>query len=741
MAAVPQDRGGLLAKSMQVFKGLAPHARHHHRWLSLGAVAAIFVVAARLALPWPLRAVAQSWMGPAGTAGSGAAPAGPIALDPVLTMGVAFLALILLLGFSDYCARLYFARFAIGTVRDLRGSVLRSVARAGKGAHAKRPGDLISRLVGDTARIKTALQGFLVHVATNGLTLAGATVIVLSMNMELGLIFAAAVVATAIFSVVVAGKVFRKALKFRQQEGRLADEIQSMVASRESSRSGLKKLNRSSGHHEASLTQLQGVATWVTHGIFGLAMLVTLWIGGGAVASGELPAADMVVVMMYALTMRGPIVRLARQGSRTGKVLGPAYRLIQLQDKASAAEAKNRARKQRAQAERETPSPSNSVARSGGTKGGGMRVLFSGYAPVHFACFQPLYERLSAHPDVEVFVSGGLRIQTGVLVTKKDGKKKKKKLWEHDEKALYGAVGVPADRTLAVQEMREQHFDVVFGANTKLMLPQSYSTTIQIFHGISFRNKAIRLANMGCDHYFLIGPYMHRRFVEASLLEIDDERAVPIGFMKTDRLLNGEFDRAQLLGEFGLDGSRPILGYAPTGSRHNSLETMGEEVIARLAASGKYDLLIKPHDHPTNQEINWFERLARYEDAHCRVVRQPDVTRLLYLADVLISDASSVTNEYSLLDRPIVFLDTPELIAAAAEAEESAVDIDTWGRRGGIVAAGPEDAETAVEQSLQEPQQYSEIRRAMAKDFFYNPGTATDAAMSWLQEHVLDGTA
>ena len=738
MSGAPQDRGVLLAKSAQVFKGLAPHARRHLRWLTLGAVAATFVVAARLALPWPLRAVAENWMGPAGTAGSGAAPASPISLDPVLAMGVAFLALILLLGFSDYCARLYFARFAIGTVRDLRGSVLRSVARAGKRARAKRPGDLISRLVGDTARIKTALQGFLIHVVTNGLTLAGATVIVLSMNVKLGLVFAAAVVATAIFSVVVAGKVFRKALKFRQQEGRLADEIQSLVASRESGGSGLKKLNRSSGHHEASLTHLQGVATWVTHGIFGLAMLVTLWIGGGAVASGELPAADMVVVMMYALTMRGPIVRLARQGSRTGKVLGPAYRLVQLQDKASAAEAKTRARKLRTKAERETRSSGSSVARSGGTQGGAMRVLFAGYAPVHFACFQPLYERLSAHPDIEVFVSGGLRSRTGAVVTEKG---EKKEVWTYDEKALYGAAGVPADRTLAVQEMCEQHFDVVFGANTKLMLPQSYSTTIQIFHGISFRNKAIRLANMGCDHYFLIGPYMHRRFVEASLLEIGDERAVPIGFMKTDRLLNGKLDRAQLLGEFGLDGSRPILGYAPTGSRHNSLETMGEEMIARLAASGRYELLIKPHDHPTNQEINWFERLTRYEDAHCRVVREPDVTRLLHVSDVLISDASSVTNEYSLLDRPIVFLDTPMLLAAAAEADESAVDLDTWGRRGGIVAGGPEDAETAIEESLQEPQRYSEIRREMAKDFFYNPGTATDAAMSWLQKHILDGAA
>ena len=110
---------------------------------------------------------------------------------------------------------------------------------------------------------------------------------------------------------------------------------------------------------------------------------------------------------------------------------------------------------------------------------------------------------------------------------------------------------------------------------------------------------------------------------------------------------------------------------------------------------------------------------------------------LLYLADLLISDASSVSNEYSLLDRPIVFIDTPMLIAQAQAAADSAVDLDTWGRRGGIVASAPDAVVRVVEAGPREPQQYSDVRRAMAKDFFYNPGTAADSAMSWLQDHVL----
>ena len=35
------------------------------------------------------------------------------------------------------------------------------------------------------------------------------------------------------------------------------------------------------------------------------------------------------------------------------------------------------------------------------------RILFTGYAPVHFVCFRPVYERLRRVPGVQVFVSGG----------------------------------------------------------------------------------------------------------------------------------------------------------------------------------------------------------------------------------------------------------------------------------------------------------------------------------------------
>jgi hypothetical protein len=347
------------------------------------------------------------------------------------------------------------------------------------------------------------------------------------------------------------------------------------------------------------------------------------------------------------------------------------------------------------------------------------RLLFTGYAPVHFVCFKPLYDRLIELPGLEVYLSGGLRSKgiDGELL--------------HDAPAMYGPFRVRPGSVLSVEQIREMDFELLFCANTKRIEPRSFERSIEIFHGMSFRNRAIREENMGCDHYFVLGPYMMRRFQQGGFFQSNDRRAVETGFPKTDRLLNGTLDREQILREQGLSGDRPVVLYAPTGLRQNSLETMGEEVIRRLSATGLYDLLVKPHDHPKNK-IDWFERLAPLEDEHTRLVRDLDVVPSLFVADLLISDASSVANEYALLDRPIVFLDVPALLEAAS-GDRSSLDLDTWGRKGGEVVGDSASAVAAVAAGLREPRCRSAARAGIVSDLFYNPGSATDAAVEWVR--------
>jgi hypothetical protein len=353
-----------------------------------------------------------------------------------------------------------------------------------------------------------------------------------------------------------------------------------------------------------------------------------------------------------------------------------------------------------------------------------LSVLFTGYAPVHYACFRPLQRELERVDGVEVLLSGGTRSRT------EDGS------YRYDRAGMFAPFGVDPDAVLPVDELDERDVDLVVCSNTKAILPRSATRVVEIFHGLSFRNLSVREENAGKDAYFLVGPYMRRAFTERGLLEGDDDpRGVSVGFPKTDALLDGSLDREAIVAREGLSCERPVVLYAPTGAKHNSLETMGEDVLRRLKESAAFDVLIKLHDHPKHK-IDWRSRLAPLEDEHLRVAHSPDVVELMFASDLLLSDASSVSNEYSLLDRPMAFLDVPELIAHAAARENSALDLETWGRRCGDVVERPEDAVAALERALAEPERHGDVRRAMAADLFYNPGGATGAAVSWLMREL-----
>lgn len=347
------------------------------------------------------------------------------------------------------------------------------------------------------------------------------------------------------------------------------------------------------------------------------------------------------------------------------------------------------------------------------------RILFSGYAPVHFVCFEPIFRRLQEMDGVQVEVSGGRAPDA-----QGRGGKTATDLYRHFE--------LPPDCIVELDEMYERSYDLVFCAHISGFFPKEDRKRVQVFHGLSFRNMAIRRDVLIYDHLFVAGPYMMRALTESKLARPGSPRLVPTGFVKVDPLRNGSLDRGQILDEIGFTGDRPVVLYAPTGQKRNSLEGAGPEVIRRLRETGEYDILIKVHDHPRDRGEPGREELLTYVDDHTKMASGFDVVPYLFAADLLITDASSVSSEYSLLDRPMVFLDVPDLIRAAITSKKGRFDMETWGRRAGTLCRWPDDAVGAVQASLENPDAHGEVRRAMAADLFYNPGKATDAAVEWI---------
>lgn len=253
---------------------------------------------------------------------------------------------------------------------------------------------------------------------------------------------------------------------------------------------------------------------------------------------------------------------------------------------------------------------------------------------------------------------------------------------------------------------------------------------IQIFHGVSFKNYCIKDKALRYDRLYLPGEYHRRRYVESGLFKHDDPRLRVVGLPKLDRVVDGTFDRATVLRGLGLDPTLETVLFAPTGDRGNALAFWGERLIDELR-SLPLNVIVKPHDHAHRDArgVDMRERLRTLESDRFRAVFESDVVPLLVAADLLVTDASSVAFEYALRDRPIVFMDVPEILSGP---QAHRFDLATWGRRAGHIVTDPRDLPTEILRLLADPHEKSEVRRALARDVFHDPGNAARNAVNEL---------
>lgn len=279
-------------------------------------------------------------------------------------------------------------------------------------------------------------------------------------------------------------------------------------------------------------------------------------------------------------------------------------------------------------------------------------------------------------------------------------------------------------------------FDLYLSPNfSRRIAPRFARVRVQIFHGVSFKNCAVNARTLAFDRLFLPGPYHRRRFIEKGLFQEGDPRLVMIGLPKLDRLVDGTLDRDRILAGMGLDPALPGVVYTPTGDPGNSLNRQGDAII-RALLDLPYNLIVKPHDHAAEDplcSVDWRRKLAEWRHPRLHVDLGSDVVPLLAVADLLVTDASSVAFEYTLRDRPIIFMDVPEILNGPRAKK---MDLKTWGRRGGDVISDPDQLRTLVPHLIEHPEEKSAIRRAIAADLFHQPGTATHRAVKKLYEDM-----
>ena len=226
-----------------------------------------------------------------------------------------------------------------------------------------------------------------------------------------------------------------------------------------------------------------------------------------------------------------------------------------------------------------------------------------------------------------------------------------------------------------------------------------------------------------------------RRYLAAGVVK--PESAVLVGYPKVDALVNGCFDAGAIRARLRLDPHRRTAIYAPTWSPAASLHVAGERIVTSLVDAG-LNVIVKLHDRsldPTNEKfsggVDWRARFARME-APDRIafVETGDSSPLLAASDLMVTDHSSVGFEFYLLDRPMVIFDTPDLIRVARINPEKVALLRSAAR----VVRTTYELGTAVLEEIEHPDRRSAARCAIAREMFYEPGTATTRAVDMLYE-------
>jgi len=349
------------------------------------------------------------------------------------------------------------------------------------------------------------------------------------------------------------------------------------------------------------------------------------------------------------------------------------------------------------------------------------KILFCAATPMNYAMFKPMHRLLQQDGRIEISFTAN-----------------------HRPRSLYQAVGLPGERVINKYLAMLRRYDLCI-CPSFFFERRNASVKVQIFHGCSLKNRAIHKKALAYDKLFLIGPYMRQKFMQTWGLAEDDPRLENIGMPKLDAFFDGSLSRAAIAAGLRLDPGRPTVIYAPTRTSEtsSSLQLYGKQIIAALADM-PVNFLVKLHDRAylewkPSMNQDWVRILRAYQDhPRVRVITDYDIVPYLFASDLLISDISSVVNEFSLLDRPMVLIHVPRLISHHKKIELrrglASSDLETWGQDAGCLVKDIGRISAAVTHCLEHPEERREVRQEFARRFFYNPGRATELALAKLYE-------
>lgn len=176
---------------------------------------------------------------------------------------------------------------------------------------------------------------------------------------------------------------------------------------------------------------------------------------------------------------------------------------------------------------------------------------------------------------------------------------------------------------------------------------------VQIFHGLAGEKKGHFRIRHYFDLYLTQGPYFTKKFQELKN-KYKNFEVIETGWPKLDvygkDLEKYNAEKEELLKKY--NASKIIL-FAPTFSPSLTSAPFLLEEIQQLTENKNYLVLIKFHDLMASETIAQYKELSGKID-NLIVEEEPNIVKFLLMADVMISDTSSVVYEFLLLNKPVI---------------------------------------------------------------------------------------
>ena len=210
--------------------------------------------------------------------------------------------------------------------------------------------------------------------------------------------------------------------------------------------------------------------------------------------------------------------------------------------------------------------------------------------------------------------------------------------------------------TTSILDLRFFDADVIFVPGNEVPYYLKGLKT-QIFHGLAGEKKGHFRIRHYFDLYLTQGPYFTNRFNELKEKHGNFD-VVETGWPKLDvygtERNNYGNEKKALLKIYATD---KIVLYAPTFSPSLTSAPNLLDAIEKLALDTGYIIIVKFHDLMDPRWINAYKKLS---GEHANIVFKEDknIIKFLLMADILISDTSSVIYEFLLLNKPAISYNT-----------------------------------------------------------------------------------